>query len=406
MSVISSRKTNANASTEQILAVDVTDIIWHVGEPTEAPLITLTGGMLYFKGENKPQSVPAKIKRIVAEETSYKVIEKDPLARTSTVNGAVGDTTTTTITLDSNTNLRVGDTIKNVSQADGEFCFVYAVDSGGADISVRRNIGSTTFTVADGDSFEIVGYASRDGGPKASIKAQLAEPRQRRTQIFKRTFGITDTLKNVVLETKSVDAWDEERTQSLVEHKKDIEYSFWFNPGADATTDADGVSVNLTRGIVAELAGENTINAGGGISESDFFGRISEEVFKYGPTKKTMFVDSRFKSLMGEWARVKQQTKPKETVYGINLITLETNHGILDIMTNGVFNKFLPDSQKGFGVVLDLERVAYKFIKNRDSKYEDMIQTPGDDAREAQYITECGISLRSLLHHKVIHNVL
>jgi len=406
MSLISANKTNANASTEELLAVDVTDIIWHLGEPTEAPLITLTGGSLYFQGENKPQNVPSKVKRIVAEEVSYKVIEKDPLARTVTVNGAVADTTTTTVTLDSNAALKIGDTLKNTAQADGEFFFVYAVDSGGADISVRRNIGSTTFTVADNDTLEIVGYAATDGGAKASIRAQLAEPRTRRTQIFKRTFGVTDTLKNVKLETKDVNAWDEEKTQALVEHKKDIEFSFWFNPGADSSTDADSNTVNLTRGIFAELAGDSTIDAGGGVTEEDFFGAISEQIFQYGPTKKAFFVDSRLKSKMGDWSRVKQQTKPKESVYGINIITLETNHGILDVMTNGAFNKFLPDIQKGIGVAIDLDRIAYKFIANRDSKYEDMIQTPGQDAREAQYITECGLSVRSLLHHKVVKNII
>ncbi len=406
MATISANKTNANASTEELLAVDVTPIIWHVGEPTEAPLITLMGGLLYFKGKNKPESVPSLVKREIADEVAYKVIEKDPLARTLTVNGAVADTTTTTITLDSNTALRVGDTIKNKTQEDGEFCFVTAVDSGGADITVKRNIGSTTKEVADNDKFEIVGFAATDGGVKASIKAQLAAPRERRTQIFKRSFGVTDTLKNVVLETKNVDAWDEEKTQALVEHKKDMEYSFWYNPGADSTTDADTNTVNLTRGIVAELAGDSTITWEESISENDFFGPIAEQIFEYGPTKKTAFVDSRFKSIIGDWSRVKQQTRPKESVYGINIITLETNHGILDIMTNGVFNKFSPDTQKGLMVVLDLERVTYKHIKNRDTKYEDMIQTPGTDAREAQYVTEGGLLLKSLLHHKLVKTVL
>jgi len=109
---------------------------------------------------------------------------------------------------------------------------------------------------------------------------------------------------------------------------------------------------------------------------------------------------------MGDWSRVKQQTRPKENKYGISVTELETNHGILDVMTNGVFNRFLPDSQKGFGVAMDLERIVYKSIANRDSKYEDNVHTRGDDGHEAQYITEAGISLRSLLHHKVVKNVI
>jgi hypothetical protein len=71
-------------------------------------------------------------------------------------------------------------------------------------------------------------------------------------------------------------------------------------------------------------------------------------------------------------------------------------------MTNGAFNRFLPDSQKGFGVVCDLDRFVYKYLSERDSKYEEDIQTPGVDAKEAQYITEAGMSLRSLKHHLVL----
>ncbi len=406
MTITSTYKSNANASTEDMLAVEVTDIIWHIGEPTEAPLISLTGGKLYTEGENKPKEIGARVKREQSDEVIYKVIEKEALARTVTTNGAVASTSTTTIAFDANTNLRVGDTIKNITQENGEVCFVYAVDSGGTDISARRNLGSTSFQVADNDVWKVVGYASKDGGSKASLKSQLAEPRSRRTQIFKRSFGVTDTLRNVILETKQVDYEDEETMQALVEHKKDIEFSFWLNANADSTTDTGGSTVNLTRGIIAELTADGqTIDGGGSVSESYFFSTIAENIFEYGPTRKTFFMDSRLKSIMGEWSRVKQQTKPKETSYGINLVEVETNHGVLELITAGVFNAFLPDSQSGYGVVLDLDRLVYKYIKNRDTKFDENIQTPGDDVTESQYITEAGVSLRNLKHHDVVYNI-
>lgn len=406
MTITSDYKKVTNAGTEELLAVEVTDIIWHIGEPTEAPLISLTGGKLYTEGENKPKEVGSRIKREVSDEVIYKVIEKEALARTVTVNGTISSTSTTTVVFDSNTNLRVGDTIKNITQENGEMGFVYSVDSGGTDISLRRNLGSTTFEIADADVWKVVGFASKDGGAKAGLKSQLAAPRSRRTQIFKRSFGVTDTLRNVMLETKSVDYEDEETMQAMVEHKKDIDFSFWMNANVDSTTDTGSNTVNLTRGIIAELtASGNTINGGGGVTESYFFSTIAENIFEFGPTRKTLFLDPRFKSIMGEWSRVKQQTKPKETQYGINLIEIETNHGILELITAGVFGNFLPDSQSGYGVVMDLDRFVYKFIKNRDTKFDDNIETPGDDVTESQFITECGGSLRNLSHHDVVFNI-
>jgi hypothetical protein len=397
-------KTAANAkSVEETTKRDVTDIIWHVGEPTEAPLITLTGGKLYFSGKQTPENVPGKIKKEISKAVTYEVIEKDPLARTVTVNGAVADTTTLTVTLDDNTNLMVKNYIMNITQADGERMYVTALDSGGADITVRRNLGGTEFTIADGDVLQIVGFADKESGEKAAIRQQLGAPRKRNVQILKRTFGISNTMKQIQLETGAVNAWGEERTQALVEHKKDIEYTMWWNANADSTTDADGTTVNLTRGIIPELTAAGRFSTyTGDISETFFFGEFAESVFEFGPQKKVFFVDSRLKTIMGEWSRVKQQTKPMETKYGISVVEIETNHGTLQIMTNGAFNRFLPDSQKGFGVVCDLERFVYKHLAERDSYYEEDVQTPGLDAKEAQYITEAGMSLRSLKHHLVL----
>jgi hypothetical protein len=224
MTVATANKTTGNLSTESLLAVDVYDIIYHVGEPTECPLISLTGGNLYTEGENKPKAVQGKVKRKETTEVSYKVIEKDPLARSLTVASAVTDTTTTTVVTASNTSACVGDTLYNKNT--GEFMYCYAVDSGGANLSCRRNLGSTAFQIYASDSLEIVGHATRQGGSKRTLKSQLAAARERYCQIFKRSLGVTDTAMKVVLETKSVDAWDEEIEQAMVEHKKDIEYSF------------------------------------------------------------------------------------------------------------------------------------------------------------------------------------
>jgi hypothetical protein len=141
------------------------------------------------------------------------------------------------------------------------------------------------------------------------------------------------------------------------------------------------------------------------MDEDKFFGSVAEKVFEYGPSRKTLFADAKFLTRLNGFARVKQQVKPKMTDYGVSVSEIETGHGIIDVMRCGVFNKHtLPDAQ-GFAVVLDLPNVVYKYIKNRDNKYQVDIQTPGDDVREGQFITECGLSLRLLDHHKVIKNI-
>jgi hypothetical protein len=403
MAVTANYRTSANSTTEGTQARDVSDIIFHTGEPTEAPLVTLTGGKLYKSGGQEPEDVKGVVAREACDNVKYEVIEKDPLARTVVTNGAIASTTTATLVVDSSANIRVGDTIFN--KTSGEVCYVTAIDANGTDVTVRRNLGSSSFAIADNSVWTIMGNAFKQGGSKATLKSQLAAARERYVQITKRSFGVTDTAMNLMLETKQVDLWDEEATQALVEHKKDIEYMFWMNPQADSTTDSGSNTVYLTRGIIGELvAAGNFTDVGGGLTEDEFFGPIAEKIFEFGPARKSLFVDARFKSIINQWERAKVMSKNRETKSGLNIQELETGHGILEIVLCGVFGKFYGDTKKGFGVALDLERLAYKYVKNRDTKIDENIHTPGDDVKESQYITEAGPSLRSLAHHRVIYN--
>jgi hypothetical protein len=388
-------KTRANAGTEEQLDVEVSSILWHVGEPADCPLLTLIGGDLYTSGQSKPEKVEGRIKKEMSSQVDYKVIEKDPLARTVTMNGAVADTTTGTFTVASSANLTGGETIRNGKT--GEIAYVHTVTSATA-IVVNRNLGSTAFQVGAADVWKVVGHAVTEGSDKRNMKSQLATPRTRYNQIFKRSFGVTGTGMAVKLVT-DVSLWDEEQIQAMANHKKDIEFSFWLNPAADSTTDASSNTVYISRGILAEMGTDQTYNAQGALTEDVFFGPFAEMAFEFGPKRKAFFPDARLRSKINSWPRMKLQTESMKTVYGYNVKEIDTGHGIFEMHPCGVFDEFLDDSAKGVGAVLDLDRVRMKYLEGRDSKLEQDIQTRGKDAREGQYVSEVGISLYSIKHH-------
>jgi len=394
-------KVTGNASTEQRLDVDVSDILFHTGEPSDTPIIALKGGKLYLGGGATPKDVPGRIKSEIANEVDYKIIEKDPLARTAQASSAVASTSEETIPVDSQTSVYVGDLL--VNKRTGEVMYCHTRTSA-TSLECKRNLGSTSYEIADDDVFYVSSYATKQAGSKRGMNSQLAAPRTRYCQIFKRSFGVSDTLLNVLLVTQKSE-WDEEMTQAMVNHKIDIENALWYGPGADSTTDADSNTVYLTRGILNEIGADRTIDCKGAMDEATFFGEVAEKVFEYGPSRKMLFADAKFLTRLNDFSRVKQQTKPKMTDYGVSVAEVETGHGILDVVRCGVFNKHVEVSAQGFAVALDLDAIAYKHIKNRDSKYQVDIQTPGDDAREGQFITEAGVSVRLLDHHKIIKNI-
>lgn len=402
MTIASSNKTNANLSTENLLDVEVSPVLWHTGEPTECPLVTLLGGKLYKKGVSTPEDVGGKIARQSSKEQSYKVIEKDPLARTATVNGAVADTTTTSVTVDSATNLKAGDTVKNVNT--GEFMYIQSISTN--TLTVERNVGSSSYTIGDDDTLRIVGFAHTEGAAKAAKRSQLAAARTRYLQIFKRTWGLTGTAQKVEL-VVDTGAWSEEQTQALANHKKDIEFSAWWNPASDSVTDSDSATVYLSRGIIEEIkaSSDRYTDMNGSFDPDAFFGSVCEDVFRYGPQAKDFFVNSRMRSNINKEARDKHRIiSSGKNKLGVHVDEIDTGHGILRMMPCGAFNDFLSNSDQGFGVVLDLGRVKYRFLPGRDTLLESGIQTPGTDAKEGQYITEGGFSVLSLAHHHVIEN--
>jgi hypothetical protein len=408
MSITTAARTTANATTEGNLRRDVSDELFHIGEPTSYPLHTLLGGKLYTDGGTSPQEVKGIIGKENTISPKYSVIEKSPLSRTVETATAIADTTTTTLVTADNTMCRIGDTLCN--QVSGEIVSVYAVDAGGANLSIRRNLGSTSFQVLATDTWKIVGNAFAEGAAKASLVSILAAERERRLQIFKRGFSVTGTMAASLVEAgnKGTNAqWDEEMAQAAVAHKLDIENSWWMNAAADSTTNAAGGTVNLTRGIIAEIDGNSTdanrrIKTGGALTADMFFGSVSEALFDYGPRRKRLFADATLRSAIDKLVREKQRVENKLTKYGLYVQEVETSHGILEIISCGTFSEHLGDSKAGFGVVLDTDRLVYKTMEGRDSKYEVDIQTPGTDAREGQFLTECGLSVRSLSHHRII----
>ena len=406
MTISNANRTSANATTEGNLKKDVSGELWHLGEPSAFPLMTLVGGELYTEGKTDPQKVAGKVKKEVADVPKYSVIEKNPLDRAGVAASAVADTTTTTVVTDDNTIFRINDTIKNNNT--GEFMLVTAVDSGGANLTCRRNVGSTSFQIAANDVLKVVGNAFAEGAAKATLVSQLAAERERRLQIFKRSFGVTGTLMQSLLyagkggKGANSAAWDEEMTQGAVNHKLDIENSFWYNPGADSSTNASNATVNLTRGVIAEIGSTRTYKCGGSLDVDQFFGELSQECFKYGPRRKTLFADAKLRSLIDKFGRDKIQVKNMDTEFGLNVSVVESMNGVFEVVSCGTFAEYQPTDKTGYGVVLDLERVIYKHLSERDNHYEVDIQTPGTDAKEGQFLTECGLSLRSLDHHHII----
>ena len=401
--------TNVSGTAQTTLDRDVSSTIWHETDSRNTPIISLLGGDLYFDGKDSPQSVSPVIGKEKATEYKYDVIEKDALTREWTGGAAVADTTTTTVPMADSTGMQAGMVLRSKSAASPEVLHVITVTSS-IEIECRRNIGSTSYTIPAAATFVCVGFCQKEGGGKRGIRNVVAAARTRYVQVFLITFGITKQLDNSV-EVVSTKAWTEEMKQAAREHNLDKEGSFWFNANADSTTDSSGNTCYLSRGILTEIenynSGSNVIDLNGSMTEDDFLGGVSESIFEYGPSKKILLADGHLLTKIMGFGIGKQQLQPSmtETPYGLAIGTLVSIHGILRIVHCGVMSKYLASSEAGFGLVLDPERIKYKYLENMDNRYQEGIETPGDRVKEAQYYSVCGVSVRSRSHHNIIKNM-
>jgi hypothetical protein len=408
MAEISTYKTAArdtyNANTETTLKREVSPILFHINESRMAPLNTLTGGTLYLDGMSKPQTVPGIIRKEKCPEYKYEILEKSSLNRKWTSGAAVADTTTTTIPFASTAGIQVGMTLRAKSAASPESICVLTVTAD-TNITARRNIGATTYTIAAGTVWVNVGWVGREGGDPRTMRSQIAAARTGYLQVFKNTFGITKTLKNseTILDQST---WEEEMAQAKQQHQFDKENSFWHNPAADSTTDVDGSTVFLLRGILSTLiANDRVSDCGGALTEDMFANALAAKCFEFGSDKKLLIGDPAFCGKLNSFAWVKQQTRARENKYGFSINEIETQFGVFNIISTGVFSAFMDESEAGIGAVLDPNELIYKFMANMDGAYEENIQTPGASRIEAQFESQIGLLIRKINNHRLIRNI-
>ena len=407
--ILTHKNVQTSGMAQPELGRDVSSVIWHETDSRNTPIISLLGGDLFQDGDDKVTKVPPVIKKEKATEYKFEVLEKDARIREWTGGAAVADTSTTTIPMASAVGIDAG-MILRIKSKDGPEVLHVITYTSSTELECRRNLGATTYTIPAAATFVCVGFCQVAGGSKRGMRTVLAAARERFLQVFLITFGITKQLANSD-EVVSTKAWSEEMKLAAREHNLDKEGCFWYNANVDSTTDASSNTVYLGRGILTEIenynSGSNVIDLNGSMTEDDFLGGVSESIFQYGPSKKMLLADGHFLTKIMGFAIGKQQLQPsmQETSYGLAIGTPVSMHGIQRIVHTGVSAQYHTAGEAGFGLVLDPERIVYKYMENMDGRYEEDIETPGDRVKEAQFYSVCGPSVRSRSHHNIIKNM-
>lgn len=216
-------------------------------------------------------------------------------------------------------------------------------------------------------------------------------------QIFRKAYGTTGSLDGFSLyggAEQNVKA----KQQGII-HAQDIERAFLF--GEKAINTAGTHPKRFTGGVLSFIT-TNKTDAGGTLTEAEFENFLIT-AYRYGSSQKLLLVSPNVLGVINSWARGKIQVSPSAKTYGMNLSTYLSGQGTVTLAKHKLLEG---NVYKGYGILLDMADLTYRFNKGRDTHIRVDIGTPGDDARTDEYLTECGLQMTLDKKHAVLTNAI
>lgn len=365
------------------LAVDMSERIAELN-PDASPLIVLTKKM--------------KKKRVVTRP-EYDWMEQDIGSRWDKVSKTGGLlATATSIDVANEGYFRKGDVVK--VPRTGETMLVTDVDYTDHQIEVIRSWGAVdAAALNDKDPLVIISNANAEGATLREILPKEPVKKSNYTQIIRTPVGVTGTLDATKTMGPKAMAWY--RHVDGINHAIDMERTMWFSEKGKDTFNGQP---RRTTGGVLEFLNTNIldVSTANGVVTEQAFTEWMESVFAKGSSDKFLFACGRLCTTIDLWGMGKLRTLPKEKTYGVAIKEFVTTHGTLYIVKNKLFEGAV---YGGYGVVLDLDNVAFCPLDGRDTKLLTDRQANDEDAKKDEYLSEFGVEVRLPETHAVIKGV-
>ena len=353
--------------------------------------------LLEPSGNAPLQAMLAMSSTETTDDPEYKNFRDELPDRTLTVNGAIANTTGTSITIDAadDNKFAVNGSIV-INQTTGEVMHVTA-DTASTTLAVARNIGGTSHQIADNAVLFIAGFAAAEGGSSPTAISFDATVVSNYTQIFRTAFQVSNTLSSTFLRTG--DKMDESMTKALKMHMSDIERAMFFG----VKHEANGSSATPTRytgGLVNSLTNVVDITTdyasyggtgAGKMTEEGFDSLLISTVFKYGSNQKIAFVGETVANQLQQIGKDRWQPTAVEGTYGVNLVKYSTFAGDLMVHLHPMFRQL--DHMKNAMVIVDFPYLSYRCLEGRDTQLLENRQSADADSVKHEYLTECGLEL-------------
>ena len=358
--------------------------------------------------ELEPSSVPltvlsSKLGTKTTHNPEFSWVEDALAARFDAIdNGAGYNTSATSIVVDNGAYFEAQDLVKNTRT--GEVFRVTAISTN--TLTVVRGVGNSGTGVAmnDNDELLIIGAAQPEGDTSRTARSSNPVKKTNYTQIFRTPFESTETLRHSDTFTAPTD-WARQASHAGIEHAKDIEYALWLGKADENTS---GSQPRRTTGGALSFITTNITDAGGTLTEAEFFGAFSG-AFRYGNQGvKTAFASRLAVDVLNGFPRGKLEVVQgdHDSTFGLNVMKYVSPHGTLNVVTHNLFEG---SKYGGYIAILDMGNVKKRPLANSEGSRDTHIlpdrQANDADTKKSEYLTEAGLEFALEKSHALITGI-
>ena len=353
-----------------VRVVDMKDKIYLL-EPSSNPLTLLLG----------------KMGKASAKNPKFEWVEDEAMPILDTVNGTFTTTTLTTFLVDNGTYFTTNVTIKNTRS--GEIMLVTGVSTD--TLSVTRNLwGTAPAAINDADELIILGGMAAENADAMNPREVKKANAYNYTEIVRTVFGVSRTLNES--ETYGGNTLAYLQKARGIDHAKSLELKLLWGERAEKDNTS---SIVRSTGGMWQVISTNSTDYSNTMTAALIEGASAED-FRYGSSSKMLFGSRAVVGGIAALGLSSIQIAPQDKTFGLNITKWITTNGVYNIIAHDLF---ITDTYDEVAMILDLDALAYRYLRNSDTKLRTNIQTPSKDGRIDEYLTEMGLERKEEKKH-------
>jgi len=347
----------------------------------------------------------SKLKNEPAETTEYKWFERDPVTRTvysssANLNTAItsGADAAETLTFDDGASGSVDGIVQVgvilVNDRTQESVRVTARGSASS-FTVERGFAGSVTAVLDNDTWTVVTLGKDEGANPATAVFEGSDVLENYIQTFNSTMELANAFKGSKLRTDIDGPLRERRIQALERIARDIEFAYLLGVKARKTgTNGYQYYTGGVKAAVDQIGGNNVLNGNGSSGVAlDTIRTWLQSFMTVGSDAKLALCGPASYATWSTYANSAAngfRITGQENVYGMNITTIQTPFGELDLSMHPLFKEV--SAYEDWVFVVDLGHIVQKVME--PLFLEPNIQTPGQDAYKEQFRAKYGLKLR------------